>query len=276
MTRIVIMCAALFAVRLLIEAGARWLGIKPHSVGGLLTAAVLVVALLGGYALGVRLLEQRRVQELGVSRSGRELVLGLAIGVLLFAVTMAILLWLGVASVTPDQGIEALPLALAAAIVAAVFEELLFRGVLFRIAEGSLGSWITLALTAALFGAAHAMNRRATILSDVAIALEAGILLGAAYMYSRRLWLPIGLHTGWNFTEGGIFGASVSGGEAGGALASHFRGADVLTGGQFGPEASLVSVALCLTLGIGLLVLAHKRRQIVPPCWQAQLSSGRP
>jgi uncharacterized protein len=266
-TRIVILCVALIAVRLLIEVGAHWLGIKRHSVGGLLIAAGLIAAMVCIYVIGIHRLEHRGVAELSGCGAARDLTVGFAIGVLLFGIVMSALLGLGVASVTTNEDLKAVPFALAAVIIAAVFEELLFRGVLFRIVEEGLGSWITLALTAGLFGAAHGLNRGATLLSDVAIALEAGVLLGAAYMYSRRLWLPIGLHTGWNFTEGGIFGASVSGGKAGGALASHFHGADILTGGQFGPEASLVAVALCFALGGGFLVLAYRRRRILPPRW---------
>ncbi len=96
------------------------------------------------------------------------------------------------------------------------------RGVLFRIVEESLGSWIALALSAALFGALHAFNPGATLTSSIAIALEAGVLLAAVFMVTRRLWMVIGLHTAWNFTEGGVFGASVSGGDAHGMLASQF------------------------------------------------------
>lgn len=92
----------------------------------------------------------------------------------------------------------------------------------------------------------------------------AGVLLGAAYMYSRRLWMPIGVHAGWNFTEGGIFGASVSGGQAHGLLVSHFQGPEVLTGARFGPEASLVAVAACLMVAVAFLVLAIRRGQLVP------------
>jgi membrane protease YdiL (CAAX protease family) len=71
------------------------------------------------------------------------------------------------------------------------------------------------ALAAAIFGLVHALNPGATVVSTAAIAIEGGLLLAAAYALIRNLWLPIGLHFGWNFTEGGIFGASVSGAAAG-------------------------------------------------------------
>ena len=90
-------------------------------------------------------------------------------------------------------------------------EELLFRGILFRWLEEFGGSWLALLLTSALFGAAHLGNPNATAFSAFCIAVEAGVLLGAAYMLTRSLWLPMGLHAAWNFTQGEIFDVPVSG-----------------------------------------------------------------
>lgn len=264
-TRIVLSTVALLAVTLVLQVGMRRLGIRSHSAAGLAGAALLVVAVLATYSACVRFLEQRTVVELGRARAASELLAGFVIGVLLFAFVMALLMSMGVATVTGDNGSAALPYALAASVLAAVGEETLFRGVLFRIIEQSLGSWIALAVTAALFGALHAFNHGATVTSSIAIALEAGVLLAAVYMYSRRLWMPIGLHVGWNFTEGGVFGASVSGGQAHGVLASHFVGPATLTGGEFGPEASVVAVLACFALGLTFLVLAVRRGHLVLP-----------
>ncbi len=94
---------------------------------------------------------------------------------------------------------------------AAVTEELMFRGLLFRLVERGLGTYIALALSGAVFGAVHLLNQDATLVGGVAIAIEAGGMLAAAYAATRSLWLPIGLHFGWNFAESGIFGTEVSG-----------------------------------------------------------------
>jgi hypothetical protein len=61
------------------------------------------------------------------------------------------------------------------------------------------------------------------------------------------LWLPMGLHFGWNFTEGGVFGTAVSGGQSHGLIESVLSGPTLLTGGAFGPEASVIAIAICLT-----------------------------
>ena len=88
---------------------------------------------------------------------------------------------------------------------------MLFRGILFRFLEQFGGSWFALALTSALFGLGHILNPNASAFSSFAIAVEAGVLLGGAYMLTRSLWAPIGLHAAWNFTQGYIYDVPVSG-----------------------------------------------------------------
>jgi hypothetical protein len=150
---------------------------------------------------------------------------------------------------------------LATAVGAGVGEELVFRGVIFRMTEERLGTAAALIVSSLLFGLVHAANVGATTVSTAAIALEAGALLGIAYSASRSLWLPIGLHFGWNFTEGGIFGTAVSGGQSRGLLDSVLSGPNLMTGGSFGPEASLIAVAVSLaaTVAIGLWAARHGR-----------------
>ena len=89
---------------------------------------------------------------------------------------------------------------------------------LFRLIERHAGTLAALVISALLFGLVHASNPGATWLSSTAIALEAGLLLGAAYAKTRTLCFPIGLHTGWNFTQSGIFGAHTSGFSVAGLL----------------------------------------------------------
>ena len=134
------------------------------------------------------------------------------------------------------------------------------RALVFKIAEESIGSWAAMIFQAALFGALHLGNPGATAVGVVAIALEAGVLLAAAYMYTRRLWLVWGLHFGWNFAQGSLFGVRVSGTPISRSwLVSRPTGADALTGGMFGVEASPVAVVFCL-LAAGLLLRRVVRR----------------
>jgi CAAX protease family protein len=231
----------------------------PHLAAG--------VVVLAWYVAYVRLVERRPVDELDGAGAVGEVATGFAVGAALFAVTVGILVVLGVATVTHGDGWRALAAGLGAAIGAALLEETLLRAIFFRLVEAGLGSWVALAASAALFGLLHAANPGATAISTVAIAFEAGVILAAAFMLTRRLWMAIGLHAAWNFTEGGVFGASVSGGAAHGLLRTTFDGPPLLSGGAFGPEASVVAVLVCLTVGVLLLLRAHARGHFVAAFW---------
>ena len=224
-----------------------------------LAAALLLVAALAALYTGlVHSLERRAASEL--APGSLQAAAGILLGLALFSSVFGLL---HVAGVARWQGISArfdvVPMH-AAAMLAAVGEELAFRGSLFRILEERVGTAWALALSAALFGLLHALNPGATVVSTAAIALEAGVLLAAAYALTRNLWFPIGLHLGWNFTEGGIFGASVSGGALGkGIFSVSLAGPTLLTGGRFGPEASLIAIAVCLAVAVVLLALAIRK-----------------
>jgi uncharacterized protein len=189
-------------------------------------------------------------------------------------------LWLCGAYHVVGLGTGATPSALGyAALVfffAAVFEEVLFRGILFRLLEQGLGTWVALALSALLFGFIHFANPGATTLSALAIALEAGVLLAAAYVATRSLWVPIGLHTAWNFFEGPVYGARVSGVGLPSLFDARFNGPVWLTGGAFGPEAGLAATLLGAGLGGAFLVLAWRRGQLFTPSWLLRLLGRAP
>lgn len=98
-----------------------------------------------------------------------------------------------------------------------------------------------------------------------AIVLAAGPLLNAAYLLTRRLWLPIGIHLAWNAAQSALFGIDVSGSGSGrGLFESELRGAEWLSGGSMGIEGSIVLVAIGTAFGVGLTVLAHRRGRMLP------------
>ncbi|GAA4138137.1 type II CAAX endopeptidase family protein [Streptomyces tunisiensis] len=148
---------------------------------------------------------------------------------------------------------------------ASVTEELLFRGVLFRTMEERFGTWGALVPTSVLFGAWHLANPDASLWGAAVIALSAGPMLGAAYVATRSLWLPIGLHFGWNFAASGIFSTEVSGNDTQqGLLDASTSGPTLISGGAFGPEASLYTLVFCALVTVGLLWLARRRGQLMP------------
>jgi uncharacterized protein len=150
----------------------------------------------------------------------------------------------------------------------AALEELFFRGVIFRLLAEWAGTWIALALSAIVFGVAHILNPGATWFSTLAIAVEAGILLGAAFIATRSLWFPIALHFAWNFFEGPIYGTALSGMNLGHTLiGAKVAGPFWLTGRDFGPEASVPALLTCSAAAVALLIYACRTGSIVPCPW---------
>jgi uncharacterized protein len=221
---------------------------------------LVAAAMLGVYALLVRGLEHRRARELSIRRGIGPLGLGILAGAGLMGAVYLVLWVLGLARVEAGTGWHGIEIGLISALSAAVFEELLLRAVLFRILEEIGGTTVAVFLSAVIFGALHGANPGATPFSMVAIAIEAGILLALAYALTRNLWLAVGIHMGWNFTEGSLFGAEVSGSrEAHSLFSASLTGPEWLTGGAFGPEASIVSLIVCLAAAAAIAVMIRQR-----------------
>jgi membrane protease YdiL (CAAX protease family) len=228
---------------------------------GALTAVLAVVV----YRWVVRRTEHRPVTELAGPGAGLAFGRGALAGVALCGLVIANIALLGDYEVRGWGSVPAAVGLVGFMAAAAVTEELLFRGVLFRIVEERTGTWIALALTGVLFGLVHLFNADATLWGAIAIAIEAGGLLTSAYVATRKLWLPIGLHFGWNFAMAGIFGAEVSGnGTPQGLLDAATSGPVAITGGSFGPEGSLYSVLFCVLATCAFLWLARRRGNLVP------------
>ena len=174
----------------------------------LLSIPLLIIA----YELVLRRLGEHPRDDYRDPKALRHLGLGLGAGLLVFSLAVAVAAVLGVYRITgPGDASDLLPALVGPALFAAVSEELIFRGIFFRWIEDFGGSWMALLVTSALFGAAHLHNPNASVIAAVGIAFEAGVMLGAAYMLTRSLWMPMGLHAAWNFTQGEIFDIPVSG-----------------------------------------------------------------
>jgi membrane protease YdiL (CAAX protease family) len=241
-----------------------------------LGALLLTAIVLGAYSSYVRIVEKRPVAELSGPRMPRELGAGVLLGALLFSVMVGLLAACGMYQVTGSNGWAAMFATVPGFILFGVLEEVVMRGVVFRILEQSLGSWIALAISAAIFGLLHLLNPGTTLLNAGAVMVEAGVMLAAAYMVTRRLWFCMGIHIAWNFTEGGIFSAGVSGGDIKGLLQSKLTGADWLTGGVFGAEGSVLALAICAAAGILLVARAVRKGNIVQPFWSVSGPTVRP
>lgn len=198
-----------------------------------------------GYRCYVRRVEKRQALELSTPGMARELGAGLLIGAALLTGTFAILAALGayrLDGINPLSAMMLVPLAEMALV--SLTEEMLFRGVIFGVAERSLGSLPAVALSALVFGLGHLPNDGASALGVSTIAAY-GVLQAALYMKTRRLWTCIGTHMAWNYGLEVVFSATDSGHAAGnGLLRGALTGDTLLTGGAFGVEGSLVTLLL--------------------------------
>ncbi|WCN82146.1 CPBP family intramembrane glutamic endopeptidase [Micromonospora sp. LH3U1] len=228
---------------------------------GVLTAVAAILV----YAWVVRRTERRSPTEVSRAGAGARIARGALIGVGMFAAVIVNIALIGGYHVNGLGSVSGAVALFGFMAAAAATEELIFRGVLFRVVEERMGTWIALLLTGVVFGLMHLLNPDASLWGAVAIAVEAGFMLAACYAATRNLWVPIGLHFGWNFAAGGIFSVVVSGnGESKGLLDTTMSGPTLLTGGDFGPEGSPYTVAAGVVLTGVFLWLAHRRGHLVP------------
>ena len=231
----------------------------------LIVGVAAAVLALAAYAWVVRKTEHREPVEVARRTAPAALGRGVLIGLGMFLAVIVNIAFLGGYEIRGWGSLSGAIAIFGFMAAAAVTEELMFRGVLFRIVEERLGTWISLGLSGVLFGLAHYFNPNATLWSSFAIAVEAGFMLAAVYAATRNLWVPIGVHFAWNFAQGGIFSTSVSGQDAPqGLLDGVTSGSAIVTGGEFGPEASAYSLLTGLVVTVVFLWLAKRRGNLVP------------
>lgn len=227
-------------------------------------AIVSAVAAYLIYAGLVRSGEKRVPSELALRALPRELLLGILIGLGMFTLVFTSLRLIGAYTMAPgdwnDIGHD-----LRETLGTGFVEELIARLVIFRMLMRAAGAWPALAASALLFGAAHLANPNATYVAALAIAVEAGLMLAAFYLLTGRIWMSVGVHAAWNFAQGAIFGARVSGQTGSGSLfvSAPVHGVpDIISGGPFGPEASLSAMLIGLVVFVVVMVAARRRHAV--------------
>ena len=225
-----------------------------HSLAMSLVLPVLVSALMLLCYAGLR----RWVEKVWPSDVSCRVLLphtlaGMGMGIGYFIVVVTVMAVCGVYAI---GSVEAPGTAFASMLgqylMVAVGEEVLFRGIMYRMIDTFIGTKTALLVSALFFGLAH--YPQGTLWSSIAIALEAGLLLAAAYRYTGTLWLPIGIHWTWNLVQGNVFGFQVSGTESGPSIITPvIDGPEILTGGVFGAEASVIAVVVGAAVAVYLL-----------------------
>lgn len=224
-----------------------------------------LLMLIGYLSAAVLVLRWRNLplSLLGMSLKGRgkDLLAGLGVAVLLYAVGFGTSLLMGTVEIASVQWVPRDLLGtLLFFLLVAVTEEVMLRGfVLGRMLSAGMNRFVALFLSSVLFSAMHLFNPNFALLPFVNILL-AGCLLGASFLYTRNLCFPVVLHWFWNWLQGPVLGYEVSGMDSGETLLTlRLTGSDLLTGGSFGFEGSL----LCTVLLVGgtLAIVAYYERR---------------
>ncbi len=252
---------AMVAALVVLDAAAqipRQSGLRPWTLPAVVLAAAMMLVVYGYWR---RKITGTPPADLPLARLGPHVLAGLAIGAGLQALTILSIALVAQVHITGPNPPGVMVAPLVNALETGVFEEIISRGLLFAWLESRWGSKWALAISVLFFGAMHFANPGFSTLAALGVA-AAGVLLGAAFMVARSLWLPIALHMAWNFTEAGIFGTALSGQHApAGLFPTRFSGPPLLTGGEFGPEASLSGVIVVALAAAAMVVAAARRGQ---------------
>jgi len=234
----------------------------PEETARAIRHGLSIVAIYLSYVYCFRLLERRVVTEMSLRHLPREAGIGLATGfAAIGGIFLVIFLAGGYSSGPAHPGLPVL-FTIVSITMLAFLEEVLFRGVLYRILEEWLGTVMALLLSALLFGLMHIPNVAATPLG-IASAVFGGAMVGMLFTWTRRLWVPTFFHTAWNLGQVTLVG-KVSGTEDFvGLFHGRLEGPRLLVGSAFGVEDSLLGVIVPLAIFLVLFVLAHRRGRLV-------------
>lgn len=241
-----------------------------HSILVNADAVVSIVIFMLLYSLYVRFTEKRKAYEISREKSIVEFGWGFLISLAIVGFMVLLMVLLGYYRVTEIDS----PLIIIDSFfffgMGAFLQVLAFRLVLFRLFEELLGTWFAFILVAAIFGVAHLQNPNTSLWSTLALIIS-DILLVAAFIYTRRIWLVWGIHLGWNFFQDGIFGMPNSGiTDFQSWIQPGISGPEWISGGSFGIEASVIAVCLSIGVAIVILKMSIDKKQIVSPVWKRE------
>ncbi len=235
-----------------------------NSFRNFIKGIIASVFVITGYILFYSKVEKRDITELSKKGIVKNIVFGILIGAAIQILTLFVISIPGQLQIVSVNPLSFVVTPLAVALSVAIFEEILLRGIIFRIVEEKLGSITALLLSALIFGGVHSMNPGSSIISSLCTGIV-GFIFGAVYVYSRSLWLPIAIHFSWNFVQSGIFGAVTSGNEkTSSLLTTEISGPEIITGGAFGPEGTIQAVILWSVVAIILSILIVKQNKLIP------------
>src|SRR5262249_482033 len=207
---------------------------------------IVIVPSVGAMLLTIHFADHRPLRTFGVGfipSWRRDLSTGLFLAVGMLAVVIVGCFAVGYVSMhwTATQvPLRILLATFGVLLVAALNEELVFRGFPLQVLMESIGEWPAIIALSGLFGALHLRNPNASFLGGVNTAVS-GILLSLAYARTRSLWFPYGIHVGWNVGLGYVFGFPLSGIDLASLWTTGTAGSETILGGGYGPEGGLLA-----------------------------------
>lgn len=246
---------------------------RPLAMALLIGGFCLLLVLADGITENLLAAQGLGSQSAGGKRWWQDALLGIAIGMGLIAAAVAVLAISGHysshASFTPRAMLISGPV-LAILVAAAMAEEVMFRGYPFQRLVEAIGVWPAVLALSALFACVHWLNPHASAWAMVNT-VTVGVLLAIAYLRTRALWLPWGIHFGWNAAMGFIFGLPVSGLDFSVLVKGAATGPQWLTGGSYGLEASALGTMVIL-LGFLPVLILIRRGEPLPPHGEGSFS----
>jgi membrane protease YdiL (CAAX protease family) len=231
-----------------------------------------IVAIFAVYYFFFKHYERRNIDELSIKRFVPDTLSGFFSGFLSISLVIGILYVFGYYLVDATNAWSVLLLPLAAITLFALVEEIVFRGIMYRITEDSLGTVLALLITSLPFGIFHIFNDYANVYSILGATLL-GFLLGILYTLTRSLWVPVFVHAGWNYAQV-VFVSNVSSvTDYKGLFESRLEGPSLLVGGRFGIEDSIITIVLLIVLCGVVSYWSWRKGRIKQPFWKRHAST---
>ena len=249
-------------------------GIAPEDASANLSTLqniILTACSLAGTVLLVwvfrKYIDRESFTDIGLytSKRGFDIILGILTGLILVGLGFVILLGLKSIEIRKvEYDVPEILWNIVLFVLVSFNEEILMRGYVLNNLMLSMNKYVALLVSSIAFAALHLANPHFSLITFVTILLS-GLLLGISYIFTRNLWFPIALHFSWNFFQGPVFGFNVSGHDSYSLIGQYRPKDDLLNGGLFGFEGSLLAVGfLLLATGIIWKIYHYSYKKSLP------------
>jgi membrane protease YdiL (CAAX protease family) len=232
------------------------------------TETVIFISLLiYSYSLYTKYIENRKMLEFNLTKWYKESGIGILIGGGIVICLVLLFIMFGFYKVEQTNSPFIIITGIFRYGAGSFIEELIFTIIFFRLVEEFTGTVVSIIVTSLLFGFMHLGNDNATILSSLNTSLGHIIIL-APFILTRRIWMVWAVHFSWNFFQTAVFGMNNSGMAQDCFISPGISGAEWITGGMYGVEASYIALLIHIIIGVMILLQAIGSKQLVKALWR--------